>query len=237
MDFRSYPIYLTTSELASPLEIFFWNFDLRRHDKCIWLTRCSFVMLNYLSLKIFFKKRHLFLYALPGHETTYRWKFLSILIFYLFWQAKVTGLREAVRVVYRIGGTFGFFRGLRARVVYQIPSTAICWSTYEFLKYALTNTITQLPDHPILPGDKQSDDVSISVQRSPLIEPSLSSRSSSAKAAKTCELPISSSHHGVYNAFTLSSVHTTDNVTTNPIIDVRHSEMILKWLYFFPVFR
>lgn len=36
-----------------------------------------------------------------------------------------------------MGGPLGFFKGLSARVVYQMPSTAICWSTYEFMKYIL----------------------------------------------------------------------------------------------------
>lgn len=133
----------------------------------------------------------------------------------------MTGLTEALRVVYRIGGPFGFFRGLRARVLYQMPSTAICWSTYEFLKYILTNTLTPLPEHQKVVGDKPEDGI-----RLPVVE--ASPRNMPTKATKSCELPISSSHHGVYNAFTLSTVHATENVTTNPIIDVRHNEMILK---------
>lgn len=31
-----------------------------------------------------------------------------------------------------------FFQGLQARVLFQVPSTAICWSVYEFFKYFLT---------------------------------------------------------------------------------------------------
>lgn len=45
---------------------------------------------------------------------------------------------NAIRAVYRLGGPFGYFRGMRARVLYQMPSTAICWSTYEFFKYLLS---------------------------------------------------------------------------------------------------
>lgn len=133
----------------------------------------------------------------------------------------MTGLREAVSVVYRLGGPLGFFRGLQARVMYQIPSTAICWSTYEFLKYVLTTTLTQLPasEH------QKEEAVSLAASKTPHLElASSSSRasSSSKQSSITCELPITSSHHGVYNAFSLSTVHTSDNVTTNPIIDVRH---------------
>lgn len=51
----------------------------------------------------------------------------------------VTGLAAAVRVVYSHGGVPGFFRGLSARVAYQMPSTAICWTVYESMKYGLTS--------------------------------------------------------------------------------------------------
>lgn len=134
-------------------------------------------------------------------------------------QIKVTGLRDAVRVVYRLGGTLGFFRGLQARVIYQIPSTAICWSTYEFLKYVLTTTLIQLPA-----SEHQKDEgISLVTSKTPHLELASTRSSSSSKPSSiTCELPITSSHHGVYNAFSLSTVHTSDNVTTNPIIDVRH---------------
>lgn len=53
-------------------------------------------------------------------------------------QEKISGLFAAIRSVYKLGGARGFFRGLQARVVYQMPSTAICWSTYEFFKYLLS---------------------------------------------------------------------------------------------------
>lgn len=52
---------------------------------------------------------------------------------------KVNGLLSAVKMVHTLGGPFGFFRGLSARVLFQMPSTAICWTTYEFFKYILTN--------------------------------------------------------------------------------------------------
>lgn len=51
---------------------------------------------------------------------------------------KTTGLVQAVKKIYRTAGVAGFFRGMQARVLYQMPATAICWSTYEFFKYILT---------------------------------------------------------------------------------------------------
>ncbi|XP_076249797.1 mitoferrin-1 [Calliopsis andreniformis] len=45
------------------------------------------------------------------------------------------GMVDAFQKVYKYGGIRGYFRGLYARVLYQMPATTICWSTYEFLKY------------------------------------------------------------------------------------------------------
>uniref|UniRef100_A0A1A7YLN2 Solute carrier family 25 (Mitochondrial iron transporter), member 28 n=1 Tax=Iconisemion striatum TaxID=60296 RepID=A0A1A7YLN2_9TELE len=50
----------------------------------------------------------------------------------------ISGLAHAFRTVYRLGGLPGFLRGVQARVIYQMPSTAISWSVYEFFKYGLT---------------------------------------------------------------------------------------------------
>lgn len=52
-------------------------------------------------------------------------------------QSHINGLMEAVVTVYRISGLMGYFRGLQARIIYQMPSTAIAWSVYEFFKYIL----------------------------------------------------------------------------------------------------
>ncbi|XP_008549634.1 mitoferrin-1 [Microplitis demolitor] len=50
---------------------------------------------------------------------------------------KAQGMVHAIKIVYNFAGIPGFFRGLSARIFYQIPATAICWSTYEFFKYIL----------------------------------------------------------------------------------------------------
>lgn len=47
------------------------------------------------------------------------------------------GLVDAVKKVYRVAGMAGFFKGIQARVLYQMPATAVCWSTYEFFKFIL----------------------------------------------------------------------------------------------------
>lgn len=38
-----------------------------------------------------------------------------------------------------MAGPLGFFKGLGARVLYTMPATAICWSTYEFFKFMLSS--------------------------------------------------------------------------------------------------
>ncbi|KAG9354748.1 hypothetical protein JZ751_001461 [Albula glossodonta] len=50
----------------------------------------------------------------------------------------LSGMANAFRTVYRLGGLPAFFKGVQARVIYQMPSTAISWSVYEFFKYFLT---------------------------------------------------------------------------------------------------
>ncbi|XP_004630722.1 mitoferrin-1 isoform X1 [Octodon degus] len=51
---------------------------------------------------------------------------------------RLSGMANAFRTVYQLNGLAGYFKGIQARVVYQMPSTAISWSVYEFFKYFLT---------------------------------------------------------------------------------------------------
>lgn len=39
------------------------------------------------------------------------------------------GMVEAFKIVYRLKGVSGYFRGLNARILSQMPGAAICWST------------------------------------------------------------------------------------------------------------
>ncbi|XP_077378665.1 mitoferrin-1 [Festucalex cinctus] len=50
----------------------------------------------------------------------------------------LSGMANTFRTVYKLGGPAAFFKGVQARVIYQMPSTAIAWSVYEFFKYFLT---------------------------------------------------------------------------------------------------
>lgn len=47
-------------------------------------------------------------------------------------------LPRSVLQIYRMAGPLGFFKGVEARVLYSMPATAICWTTYEFFKYILS---------------------------------------------------------------------------------------------------
>ncbi|KAF3850737.1 hypothetical protein F7725_012509 [Dissostichus mawsoni] len=51
---------------------------------------------------------------------------------------QLSGMANTFRTVYRLGGLPAFFKGAQARIIYQMPSTAIAWSVYEFFKYFLT---------------------------------------------------------------------------------------------------
>ncbi|CAL8082385.1 unnamed protein product [Orchesella dallaii] len=62
---------------------------------------------------------------------------------------QITGMMYAIRTVYQIGGIRGYFQGMSARVLYQMPSTAICWSVYEFFKFFITKRESEAesPNH------------------------------------------------------------------------------------------
>merc|ERR1719495_1481021 len=47
---------------------------------------------------------------------------------------KIVGMPESLRTVYRVAGFTGFTKGMSARIMFQAPSTAICWATYETIK-------------------------------------------------------------------------------------------------------
>ncbi|KAB7496506.1 Mitoferrin-2 [Armadillidium nasatum] len=63
-------------------------------------------------------------------------------------QTRVVGILDAFKTIYRMQGASGFLRGMHARVLYQMPGTAISWSTYELFKHLLkTNKIRNDSPH------------------------------------------------------------------------------------------
>ncbi|MBU5894149.1 hypothetical protein JVW19_19390, partial [Vibrio cholerae O1] len=53
-------------------------------------------------------------------------------------RGRLSGMANAFRTVHQLNGLAAYFKGIQARVIYQMPSTAISWSVYEFFKYILT---------------------------------------------------------------------------------------------------
>ena len=53
-------------------------------------------------------------------------------------QTEIKGMFTAFRTVYQMSGPAGYFKGLQARIIFQMPATAISWSVYEFFKYFIT---------------------------------------------------------------------------------------------------
>lgn len=62
-------------------------------------------------------------------------------------ERKVQGIFATLFKIHEISGIGGYFRGLSARVVFQAPSTAICWSVYELLKEVLGLKDSLVHDH------------------------------------------------------------------------------------------
>lgn len=49
-------------------------------------------------------------------------------------------LYGASKLIYQMDGMSGFWRGLKPRIVSNVPSTAICWTAYEMAKYYITKS-------------------------------------------------------------------------------------------------
>ncbi|PAA53893.1 hypothetical protein BOX15_Mlig009775g1 [Macrostomum lignano] len=49
----------------------------------------------------------------------------------------ISSFLSAAKTVYQLEGLSGYFRGVQARVVFQMPGTAISWSVYETFKWYL----------------------------------------------------------------------------------------------------
>eukprot|EP00842_Homolaphlyctis_polyrhiza_P005538 jgi/Hompol1/5986/HPOL_000151-RA len=69
---------------------------------------------------------------------------------------QVSGLADAFRVIYRVNGLAGFARGMQARIIANAPATAICWTTYEFLKMIITTPSAPAAVAPIPLKDRTS---------------------------------------------------------------------------------
>jgi solute carrier family 25 iron transporter 28/37 len=52
-------------------------------------------------------------------------------------EQRISGMLTAMTTIYKTHGVRGYYKGITARILYQMPSTAICWSVYEFFKHFL----------------------------------------------------------------------------------------------------
>lgn len=90
--------------------------------------------------------------------------------------------------VYTLGGLRGFFRGMVARVIYQMPSTAISWTTYEFFKFVLIKKDNISDDRPPPPP--------------PPISSTLINEKITTKTSVRCDLPVASRSR-IYSHYTV----------------------------------
>ncbi|XP_065183068.1 mitoferrin-1-like [Sycon ciliatum] len=68
----------------------------------------------------------------------------------------VSGMLLAMRTIYAQNGLAGYSRGLSARILYQMPATAVSWSVYELLKYLLhLHPEDRIPQPPPASHEKQ----------------------------------------------------------------------------------
>lgn len=119
---------------------------------------------------------------------------------------------EAISQIYKAVGPMGFFKGLVPRVLYSMPATAICWSTYEFFKFILTrDNSTEAcgkDDSPLLyalPNPIVSTESSTNVSNPQSHTPQ--SSSTNYREPPITTLPMSGA--GVYNAFSLNTRHSS----------------------------
>lgn len=139
---------------------------------------------------------------------------------------KVKGLRHAMKLIYQLKGPSGYFRGMQARIMYQMPSTAICWSTYETFKYLLGST----PEMRIVTPATNV----LAEERATLTDPSsgdardipsnYSEKSSfrSRESGLPRELPAMSGA-GLYGSLSFNTMHKAEYRQKDSILDVAHT--------------
>lgn len=127
---------------------------------------------------------------------------------------RISGMMQAVRTVYRLRGFSGYFRGIKARVMYQMPSTAICWSTYEFFKFVLTGSaeVVRLPTTNVLAEDEPSRESKSSSNSGMNNNNNNSSNSSlSIEKINLRELPAMSGA-GIYGSIAFNTMHSAEKI-------------------------
>ncbi|KAG5871855.1 hypothetical protein JTB14_006924 [Gonioctena quinquepunctata] len=129
---------------------------------------------------------------------------------------KATGLLHAIKTVYRLGGPSGYFRGMQARTMYQMPATAICWSTYEFFKYTLGGTNPEVRIKP--PSSPSTEEETESETREN--HHSNDTHTNETYNLKPRELPAMS---GAGLSISFNTMHNRDSKQKDSILDICHT--------------
>lgn len=58
----------------------------------------------------------------------------------LYIQGSYSGIADAFSTIYSNRGLRGFYYGIQARILYQMPSAALSWTVYELFKFLLAKT-------------------------------------------------------------------------------------------------
>ncbi|XP_023019267.1 mitochondrial iron transporter mitoferrin [Leptinotarsa decemlineata] len=129
---------------------------------------------------------------------------------------KATGLLNAIKTVYRLGGPWGYFRGVQARTMYQMPATGICWSTYEFFKFMLGTTN---PEMRSLPSNNASTEEE-NKTKTDTNESHDDTHTNETYNLKPRELPAMS---GASLSISFNTMHNTDYRQKDTILDICHT--------------
>lgn len=102
----------------------------------------------------------------------------------------------------------GFFKGLGARVLYSMPATAICWSTYEFFKFVLSKKSKENYQSSVL--NVRTDTELYVIPKPPVIaELNTKAVESSISGSQRISEPATSRFEvGVYTAINMKPMHT-----------------------------
>lgn len=134
---------------------------------------------------------------------------------------KTRGLVQAVKKVYLAAGVPGFFKGMQPRILYQMPATAICWSTYEFFKYILNRTEKVKPSPvdamPLAAVPKLHEDAKSRLHYVLPVTAAVSAETSGAPEVPSTSLPglkprelPAMSGAGMYGSLSFNTMHSTD---------------------------
>lgn len=132
------------------------------------------------------------------------------------------GMLEAIQQINKLAGPLGYFKGIVPRVLYSMPATAICWSTYEFFKYLINGSKDKKPPTTVSLSATSVGLNYVTIPPSTIIntttvtDPSSSTGLATIRDATTTtplkqrELPVMSGA-GMYGALSLNTMHSETN--------------------------